>query len=272
MTCMKKSKKKFGEHMNCYLDDLRSILKCGEKREDRTGIGTISKFGLQTRYNLQEGFPAVTTKKLWFKGVVHELLWFLKGDTNIKYLTKNGVHIWDEWADKNGNLGPVYGAQWRNWGKDQIAQVIESIKINPNSRRHLISAWNVSELEQMALPPCHYSFQFYVTGKKLSCLFNMRSCDFFLGAPFNIASYALLTHIIAQICNLEANELIMNVGDAHIYLNHLEQVEEQLSRIPMTLPKLWLNPEIKNIDDFKFEDIKLLNYQSHPTIKGEIAV
>jgi thymidylate synthase len=273
--------------MKQYLDDLRFILGHGGKREDRTGTGTISTFGLQTRYNLQDGFPAVTTKKLWFKGVVHELLWFLQGDTNIKYLVDNGVHIWDEWADTEGNLGPVYGWQWRGWGseitrngpytdikqgKDQIVGVIESLKTNPNSRRHLVSAWNVGELDKMALPPCHYAFQFYVSGGKLSCMFNMRSCDWFMGAPFNIASYSLLTHMIAQVVGLEVGEVIMTVGDAHIYLNHLDQVQEQLSRTILPLSKLWLNPAIENIYDFKFEDVKLVDYQSHPTIKGEIAV
>jgi len=260
--------------MKQYLDTLRLILGTGTKRDDRTGVGTISVFGLQMRYNLSDRFPMITTKKVWFKGIVHELLWFLKGDTNIKYLTDNGVHIWDEWARDDGDLGPIYGKQWRGGrGKtDQIKNIIDSIKYNPYSRRHIVSAWNVGEISEMALPPCHYSFQFYIDNKKLSCMFNMRSCDIFLGAPFNIASYALLTHMIAQVCDLEVGTLIMSIGDAHMYNNHMDQVVEQLLREPMELPRLWLNPTIKDIDAFKYEDIKLLDYKSHPAISAPIAV
>jgi len=272
--------------MKQYLDTLKLILDTGSKREDRTGTGTIGIFGLQSRYNLSEGFPMITTKKVWFKGVVHELLWFLKGSTNVKYLQDNGVHIWDEWANENGELGPVYGKQWRKWEEygyhpdydkepsyiDQIAQVIKSIKENPNSRRHIVSAWNVADIEYMKLPPCHTMFQFHVQGNKLSCQLYQRSADMFLGVPFNIASYSLLTHMVAQVCGLEAGDFIHTIGDGHIYLNHFDQVNEQLSREPMKLPRLWLNPEIKNIDDFKYEDIKLLDYQSHSSIKAPIAV
>ena len=270
--------------MKEYLDLLQHVLDHGNKRGDRTGTGTTSVFGAQTRYDLRKGFPAVTTKKLWFKGVVHELLWMLNGDTNIKYLVDKGVHIWDEWADEKGNLGPVYGEQWRSWRScctkfcsvhqpiDQIRQVINDIKYNPESRRHIVSAWNVAEIEQMNLPPCHLLFQFYVNGDELSCMMTQRSGDAFLGIPFNIASYALLTHMIAQVCGLKAGEFIHSVGDCHIYFNHMNQVNMQLSRDPYPLPKLWLNPDIKHIDDFKYEDIRLENYQCHPTIKAPIAV
>ena len=284
--------------MKQYLDTLRYILENGTKREDRTGTGTISVFGTQNRYDLRKGFPAVTTKKLWFKGVVHELLWMLKGQTNIEYLVNNGVHIWDEWADHKGELGPIYGAQWRSWPAyeaeeitvidmwgnedidinfkdnylDQIAQVINSIKTNPDSRRHIVSAWNVAEIEKMSLPPCHMMFQFYVANGELSCQMYQRSADFFLGAPFNIASYALLTHMVAQVCGLKVGDFIHTIGDAHIYLNHLDQANEQLSREPYELPTLWLNTSIDNIDDFNYEDIKLVGYNSHPTIKAPISV
>ena len=289
--------------MKQYLDSLQYILDHGEIRSDRTGIGTISVFGMQTRYNLEKGFPAMTTKKLFFKGVVHELLWFLSGKTDIKYLLDNDINIWNDNAYdyylKNnkekinkeqfiqavksgmieGKLGPVYGQQWRSWHIneylkpiDQIQNVINSIKNNPDSRRHLVSAWCVDDIDSCALPPCHYSFQFYVSNSKLSCLFNMRSVDKFLGEPFNIASYAILTHMIAQICELEVGEVICSTGDSHIYNNHVEQVKEQLKREPLPLPKLWLNPEIKNIDDFKYEDIKLIDYVSHSAIKGTMAV
>jgi thymidylate synthase len=275
-----------------YLDLLKRILTTGTKKEDRTGVGTISVFGEQLKFDLSQSFPALTTKKLWMKGVIHELLWMIKGDTNIKYLVDNGVHIWDQWADENGDLGRVYGDQWRNWrgytqvGQtqgdhytyyisrtvDQLDDVIEQIKTNPNSRRHLVSAWNPAEVEEMKLPPCHYSYLFNVTDNKISCMFTMRSVDTAIGLPFNIASYALLTHMVAQVCNLEVGNLVASLGDTHIYLNHIEQVKEQLSRIPYDLPKLWLNPEIKNIDDFKYEDIKLQDYVHHPSIKMQIAV
>lgn len=278
--------------MKQYLDTLRLILETGSKREDRTGTGTIGIFGLQSRYNLAAGFPMVTTKKVWFKGVVYELLWFLQGNTNVKYLQENGVRIWDEWAGEDGELGPVYGAQWRSWGAvpehyednahtvfnpgnsgiDQIAEVINSIKKNPYSRRHIVSAWNVEQIDDMALPPCHTMFQFYVANGKLSCQLYQRSADMFLGVPFNIASYALLTHMIAQVCGLGVGDFIHTIGDGHIYLNHLEQVKEQLSREPMALPTLWLNPEVQNIDNFKYEDIKLVGYNSHASISAPIAV
>lgn len=265
--------------MKEYLDLLQHVLDHGNKRGDRTGTGTISVFGTQTRYDLRKGFPAMTTKKLWFKGVVYELLWMLKGDTNIKYLVNNGVHIWDDWADENGDLGPVYGEQWRSWtakdhpgGIDQIKQAIHDIKYNPDSRRHIVSAWNVGDLDRMKLPPCHLLFQFYVNGDELSCMMTQRSADAFLGVPFNIASYALLTHMIAQVCGLKVGEFIHSIGDCHIYLNHLNQVNMQLSRDPYPLPKLWLKPDIKDIDDFNYEDIKLEDYQCHPAIKAPIAV
>lgn len=278
--------------MQQYLDLLQYILDNGTQKGDRTGTGTISVFGRQLCFNLGNGFPLVTTKRTWFKGVVHELLWMISGDTNIEYLVQNGVHIWDEWADQDGDLGPVYGKQWRRWegravtkGKytdgsyvyntwytDQLQEIIEQIKNNPNSRRHLISAWNPAEIGDMRLPPCHYSYQFDVTNGKLSCMFNMRSVDTFLGLPFNIASYALLTHMIAQVCGLEPGNLVASLGDTHIYLNHIAQVKEQLTRKPYDLPKLKLNKIITNIDDFKYEDIELLEYKCHPTIKAPISV
>jgi len=268
--------------MKQYLDTLCNILDNGNKRGDRTGTGTTSIFGTQNRYDLRKGFPMMTTKKLWFKGIVHELLWMLSGDTNIKYLADNGVHIWDDWADEDGDLGPVYGSQWRSWNLDpwtnattaldQIAQVINDIKYNPESRRHIVSAWNAGEVSKMKLPPCHLMFQFYVAGDELSCHMYQRSADMFLGVPFNIASYALLTHMIAQVCGLKVGEFIHTIGDAHIYSNHMNQVNMQLGREPYDLPTLWLNPDIKCIDDFKFEDIRLEGYKSHPTIKAPISV
>jgi len=250
----------------------------GVKKTDRTGTGTISVFGYQMRFDLNEGFPVLTTKKLHLKSIIHELLWFLKGDTNVKYLQDKGVRIWNAWADENGDLGPVYGCQWRSWpatnGRkiDQIEQVIESIKSMPDSRRHLVSAWNVGEIENMALPPCHILFQFYVADGKLSCLLYQRSADIFLGVPFNIASYSLLLMMIAQVTGLMAGEFVHTFGDAHIYLNHLEQVKEQLTRKPYKLPVMKINSYRKNISDFVYEDFELLNYKSHPHIKGEIAV
>lgn len=257
---------------------MRHVLLHGTKKTDRTGTGTISVFGYQMRFNLEDGFPLLTTKKVHTKSVIHELLWFLKGDTNIKYLKDNGVSIWDEWADANGNLGPVYGYQWRSWptpdGKhiDQITQVINQIKQNPDSRRLLVSAWNVSEIEKMKLPPCHAFFQFYVADGKLSCQLYQRSADIFLGVPFNIASYALLTMMVAQVCNLKPGDFVHTFGDAHLYSNHLEQTKLQLSRDFRPLPKLKINPAIKNIFDFKFEDFVLEGYDPHPHIKAEVAV
>ena len=264
--------------MKQYLDLLSHILENGNEKTDRTGTGTKSVFGYQMRFDLQKGFPLLTTKKLHTRSIFHELLWFLKGDTNIKYLHDNKVTIWDEWADENGDLGPVYGKQWRAWqgvdGKitDQISQLIHQIKHTPDSRRMLVSAWNVGEVEQMALPPCHIVFQFYVANSKLSCQLYQRSADVFLGVPFNIASYALLTAMIAQVCNLEPGEFIHTLGDAHLYSNHLDQARLQLSRTPYELPKLVLNPEVKDIFDFTYEDIKIENYVSHPHIKAEVAV
>lgn len=264
--------------MKQYLDLLSHILENGNEKTDRTGTGTKSVFGYQMRFDLQKGFPLLTTKKLHTRSIFHELLWFLKGDTNIKYLHDNKVTIWDEWADENGDLGPVYGKQWRAWqgadGKitDQISQLIHQIKNTPDSRRMLVSAWNVGEVEQMALPPCHIVFQFYVANNKLSCQLYQRSADVFLGVPFNIASYALLTQMLAQVCGLEAGEFIHTLGDAHLYLNHIDQAKLQLSRTPYELPKLKLNPEIKDIFDFKYEDITIENYVSHPHIKAEVAV
>jgi thymidylate synthase len=264
--------------MKQYLDLLSHVMKNGYRKTDRTGTGTISVFGYQMRFDLQEGFPLLTTKKLHLKSIIHELLWFLKGSTNTKYLVENGVTIWDEWADENGELGHIYGYQWRSWPRqdgtfeDQISGVIESLKSNPDSRRHIVSAWNVGELDQMALPPCHLLFQFYVAGGKLSCQMYQRSCDIFIGVPFNIASYALLTMMMAQATGLEPGEFIHTLGDAHIYLNHLEQVNLQLTREPYPLPAMVLNPEITDILDFKYDDFTLQNYQAHPHIKGKIAV
>ncbi len=264
--------------MKQYLGLLDHVLKNGFPKTDRTGTGTISVFGYQMRFDLQEGFPVLTTKKLHLRSIIHELLWFLKGETNIKYLCENKVTIWDEWADPQGELGPVYGYQWRQWPAgggthiDQISRVVESIRANPDSRRHIVSAWNVSDLGKMALPPCHLLFQFYVAGNRLSCQMYQRSCDIFLGVPFNIASYALLTMMMAQVTGLEPGTFIHTLGDAHIYLNHMDQVKLQLSRKPFPLPQMKINPEVKKIDDFRFEDFQLVNYQSHPHIKGDISV
>ncbi|WP_256757495.1 thymidylate synthase [Cohnella sp. WQ 127256] len=264
--------------MRNYLDLLQEVLNNGAVKEDRTGTGTLSVFGRQLRFDLSEGFPLVTTKRIHLKSVVHELLWFLRGDTNIHYLKENGVRIWDEWADENGDLGPVYGSQWRAWetpdGRtiDQIQQVVDGIKNNPDSRRHLVSAWNVSVIDQMKLPPCHFVFQFYVAQGKLSCMLTMRSVDTFLGLPFNIASYALLTHMIAQQCGLEVGEFIWSGGDVHIYSNHLEQVKEQLTRDPLPLPKLNILRKPDSIFDYTFEDFEFANYEYHPAIKAPVAV
>lgn len=264
--------------MKQYHELMQHVLEHGVKKEDRTGTGTISVFGYQMRFNLEEGFPLLTTKKLHTKSIIHELLWFLKGDTNIKYLKDNGVSIWDEWADENGNLGPVYGYQWRNWPKpdgskiDQITQVIEMIKKNPDSRRLIVSAWNVADINQMKLPPCHAFFQFYVADGKLSCQLYQRSADIFLGVPFNIASYALLTMMVAQVCNLKAGDFVHTLGDSHLYLNHIEQAKLQLSRDLRPLPQMKINPEVKSIFDFKFEDFTLENYDPHPHIKAAVAV
>lgn len=264
--------------MKQYLNLLDHILTTGVRKDDRTGTGTISTFGYQMRFNLEDGFPLLTTKKVHLKSIIYELLWFLKGDTNIKYLNDNKVTIWDEWADKNGNLGPVYGHQWRSWGDkngnahDQITEVVNSIKNNPDSRRHLVCAWNVGELSEMALPPCHILFQFWVGDGKLSCQLYQRSCDVFLGIPFNIASYALLLQMIAQVTDLKVGEFIHTLGDAHIYLNHIDQVKLQLSRDPRPIPTMKINPDVKSIFDFKFEDFTLENYDPHPHIKGAIAI
>ncbi len=264
--------------MKQYLDLLDHVLKNGVEKEDRTGTGTISVFGYQMRFDLADGFPVMTTKKLHLRSIIHELLWFLNGDTNIKYLNDNRVSIWDEWADENGDLGHIYGYQWRSWpaadGKhiDQISQVIESIKTNPDSRRHIVNAWNVGELDNMALPPCHIMFQFYVANGKLSLQMYQRSADIFLGVPFNIASYALLLKMVARVTHLVPGEFVHTFGDAHIYNNHIEQVKLQLTRDTFVLPEMKLNPSVKNIFDFKFEDFELVNYQAHPTIKGEISV
>ena len=261
--------------MKQYLDLLRDILDNGVDNMDRTGVGTRSVFGRQMRFNLNEGFPLLTTKKMHLKSIIYELLWFIKGDTNVKYLQEHGVRIWNEWADENGDLGPIYGAQWRNWngdGIDQLAGVIETLKRNPNDRRMIVSAWNPSQLAAMHLPPCHMMFQFYVANGKLSCLLYQRSCDMFLGVPFNIASYALLTMMIAQVCELKLGEFVHTLGDTHIYHNHFEQVKEQLSRVPLELPQMKINPDIKDINDFKFEDFELQNYQSYPPIKATVAV
>ena len=257
---------------------MKHVLDSGTQKHDRTGTGTISVFGYQMRFDLQEGFPLVTTKKVHLRSIIHELIWFLKGDTNISYLKENGVSIWDEWADAEGNLGPVYGSQWRSWPTpdgghiDQISQVIQQIKNNPDSRRLIVSAWNVAEIVNMALPPCHSFFQFYVADGKLSCQLYQRSADIFLGVPFNIASYALLTLMMAQVCGLKPGDFIHTLGDAHLYNNHLEQAELQLSREPRALPVMKLNPEVKNIFDFKFEDFTLENYEPHPHIKAPVAV
>jgi len=264
--------------MKQYHDLMKRVLAEGTHKEDRTGTGTISVFGHQMRFNLAEGFPLVTTKKCHMKSIVHELLWFLKGDSNIQYLKDNGVSIWNEWADENGNLGPVYGVQWRSWktadGRviDQITNLINNIKKNPDSRRLIVSAWNVADVDKMALPPCHTMFQFYVANNKLSCQLYQRSADIFLGVPFNIASYALLTMMVAQVCNLELGDFVHTFGDAHLYTNHLEQTKLQLEREPYPLPTLKINPDVKDIFGFKFEDFELVNYQAHPHIKAPVAV
>ena len=261
--------------MKQYLDLLRDILDNGVDKMDRTGVGTRSVFGRQMRFNLNEGFPLLTTKKMHLKSIIYELLWFIKGDTNVKYLQEHGVRIWNEWADENGDLGPIYGAQWRNWngdGIDQLAEVIATLKRNPNDRRMIVSAWNPSQLAAMHLPPCHMMFQFYVANGKLSCMLYQRSCDMFLGVPFNIASYALLTMMIAQVCGLKLGDFVHVLGDTHIYHNHFEQVKEQLKREPLALPQMRINPDIKDINDFKFEDFELQNYQSYPPIKATVAV
>lgn len=264
--------------MKQYHDLLQHILDNGVKKEDRTGTGTISVFGYQMRFDLNEGFPVLTTKKLHLRSIIHELLWFLKGDTNIQYLKDNNVSIWDEWADENGNLGPVYGSQWRNWptadGRhiDQIKQVIEQLKNNPDSRRIIVSAWNVGEIENMKLPPCHAFFQFYVAEGKLSCQLYQRSADTFLGVPFNIASYALLTMMMAQVCGLQPGDFVHTLGDAHLYSNHIEQTHLQLTRDFRPLPTMKINPEVKDLFDFKFEDFELVGYDPHPHIKAAVAV
>ncbi len=264
--------------MKVYHDLLRHVLEHGHKKEDRTGTGTYSVFGYQMRFNLAEGFPLLTTKKVHLKSIIHELLWFLQGSTNIAYLKQNGVTIWDEWADAEGNLGPVYGYQWRNWPKpdgthiDQITQVVEAIKKTPDSRRLIVSAWNVADVDKMKLPPCHAFFQFYVADGKLSCQLYQRSADIFLGVPFNIASYALLTMMVAQVCGLKLGDFVHTLGDAHIYLNHLDQVKEQLSREPRALPVMRINPQVNDIFGFKFEDFTLEQYDPYPAIKAPVAV
>lgn len=264
--------------MKQYLDLMRHVRDHGVRKEDRTGTGTLSVFGYQMRFDLSAGFPLVTTKKCHLRSIIHELLWFLKGETNIQYLKDNGVSIWDEWADDQGNLGPVYGYQWRSWpavdGRhvDQISQVIDQLKNNPDSRRIIVSAWNVGEIENMALPPCHAFFQFYVAEGKLSCQLYQRSADIFLGVPFNIASYALLTMMVAQVVGLQAGDFVHTLGDAHLYSNHLEQVDTQLSREPFALPVMKINPDVNNLFDFTFEDFELVDYQFHPHIKAPVAV
>ncbi|SUP54258.1 Thymidylate synthase 2 [Weeksella virosa] len=264
--------------MKQYLDLCKKVMQEGTLKEDRTGTGTKSIFGYQMRFDLNEGFPLVTTKKVHLKSIIYELLWFLKGETNISYLTENGVRIWNEWADENGELGPVYGKQWRSWAKpngetiDQIKEVIDQIKTNPDSRRLIVSAWNVGELDEMALAPCHAFFQFYVADGKLSLQLYQRSADLFLGVPFNIASYALLQMMVAQVCNLGLGDFVHTFGDAHIYKNHFDQIELQLSRDPFPLPKMKINPDVKDIFDFQFSDFELIDYQSHPHIKGIVAI
>lgn len=261
--------------MQQYLDLLKDVLENGVDKTDRTGVGTRSVFGRQMRFDLSKGFPLMTTKKMHLKSIIYELLWFIKGDTNVKYLQDHGVRIWNEWADENGNLGPVYGAQWRNWnneGIDQLAEVIDKLKNNPNDRRMIVSAWNVGKIAEMRLPPCHMMFQFYTANNKLSCMLYQRSCDMFLGVPFNIASYALLIMMVAQVCGLEPGEFIHTLGDTHIYHNHFDQVREQLSRRPFALPQMKINPEVKDINDFVYEDFSLENYQCYDTIKAKVAV
>ncbi len=264
--------------MKQYLDLMRHVRDSGAKKEDRTGTGTLSVFGYQMRFDLNAGFPLVTTKKCHLKSIIHELLWFLTGDTNIRYLQDNGVRIWNEWADENGDLGPVYGYQWRSWPRadgshiDQIQQVIEQINNTPDSRRIIVSAWNVGEIDNMALPPCHMMFQFYVAEGRLSCQLYQRSADIFLGVPFNIASYALLTMMVAQVCNLQPGDFVHTLGDAHLYSNHLEQADEQLGRKPYPLPQMKINPSVKSIFDFNYEDFELTGYEAHPHIKAVVAV
>ena len=264
--------------MRQYLELMKNVLEHGFEKADRTGTGTLSVFGYQMRFNLAEGFPLLTTKKLHLKSIIYELLWFLRGDTNIKYLQDHGVNIWNEWADETGELGPVYGAQWRSWRStdgstiDQISQVIDLIKTNPDSRRLIVGAWNVGELSKMALPPCHLLFQFYVAGGRLSCQMYQRSADIFLGLPFNIASYALLTMMVAQVCDLEPGEFILTLGDAHLYSNHIEQAMLQLTREPLKLPQMKLNPSVRSIFDFDYGDFELVGYEAHPHIKAEVAV
>ena len=264
--------------MKNYLDLLRHVRTTGVTRDDRTGTGTQSVFGYQMRFDLADGFPMATTKKLHLKSIIHELLWFLAGDTNITYLKENGVRIWDEWADENGDLGPVYGRQWRSWATpdgrqiDQIAQLIKALKTNPHSRRHIISAWNPADVDSMALPPCHCLFQFYVAENKLSCQLYQRSADIFLGVPFNIASYALLTLMVAQVCGLEPGDFVHTFGDAHLYLNHADQADLQLSRTPLTLPTMAINPDVTDLFSFTYDDFELRNYEAHPHIKAAVAV
>jgi thymidylate synthase len=264
--------------MQQYLDLMRHVLENGVRREDRTGVGTLGVFGYQMRFDLSEGFPAVTTKKLHLRSIIHELLWFLRGDTNIGYLRENGVTIWDEWADEEGELGPVYGYQWRSWptadgrSLDQISQLLHNLRHNPYSRRHIVTAWNVADVDEMALPPCHCLFQFFVADGKLSCQLYQRSADIFLGVPFNIASYALLTLMVAQVTGYEPGDFVHTFGDAHLYLNHVGQAELQLARPPYVLPRMWLNPKVTSLFDFQYEDFELLHYQCHPTIKAPIAV
>ncbi|NRB56761.1 MAG: thymidylate synthase [Salinicola sp.] len=264
--------------MRPYLDLMQRVLDSGVEKADRTGVGTLSVFGHQMRFDLGEGFPLVTTKKLHLRSIIHELLWFLRGDTNVAYLHEHNVSIWDEWADADGDLGPVYGYQWRSWPTpdgghiDQIARLVEQIRRNPDSRRHIVSAWNPALVDEMALPPCHALFQFYVANGALSCQLYQRSADIFLGVPFNVASYALLTHMIAQVCGLQPGEFVHTLGDAHLYLNHLDQARLQLSREPLALPTLKLNPSVDDLFDFRFEDIAIEGYESHPSIKAPIAV
>ena len=264
--------------MKQYLELLDHVLRRGVAKDDRTGTGTLSLFGYQARFDLREGFPALTTKKLHLRSIIHELLWFLAGDTNLRYLHDNKVTIWDEWADAHGDLGPIYGFQWRSWpapdGRsiDQIARLVDGLRENPDSRRHIVSAWNVADIERMALPPCHCLFQFWVAEGGLSCQLYQRSADVFLGVPFNIASYALLTMMVAQVCGLEARELVHTFGDVHLYRNHVEQAETQLARSPRPLPRMWINPEVRSIFDFRFEDFRLEGYDPHPAIKAPIAV
>ena len=264
--------------MKQYLDLVRHVRDNGARKQDRTGVGTLSVFGYQMRFDLAAGFPAVTTKRLHFRSIIHELLWFLRGETNVAYLNQNGVTIWDEWADENGELGPVYGSQWRSWPApggeriDQISRTLESLRSNPDSRRHIVCAWNVADIDRMALPPCHLLFQFYVANGRLSCQLYQRSADLFLGVPFNIASYALLTLMVAQVVGLEPGEFVHTLGDAHLYLNHLEQVDTQLARTPYALPTMTLNPQVDSIFDFSYDDFDIADYQYHPGIKAPIAV